>query len=104
MRSRSDDEPTRLVDNLRSETCAWGRGTIGPGACERAFEHAEVEMLILADELDDAQKRRLLHLAEQAGARVVTVDQCRKLIELGGAGCLLRYREADPQFRNLAAV
>lgn len=104
MRSRSDDEPSALVDDLLTETCAWGRGTIGPDACQKAFEYGEVEVLILADELDDERKCRLVQLAEQAGARVVTVDQCEKLIELGGAGCLLRYREADPQFRNLAAV
>ncbi len=96
MRSRSNGEPSALVYDLLAETCAWGRGTIGPDACRKAFEYAEVEVLILADELDDEQKCQLHHLAEQAGARVVTVHQCEKLIELGGAGCLLQYREADP--------
>ncbi len=98
------EESSALVDQLRSETCAWGLGTTGPESCMKAFEHAQVEVLILAEELVSPLRLRLLHLAEQAGSRVAVVRGSEALTKLGGAGCLLRYREQDPKFRNLAAV
>jgi stalled ribosome rescue protein Dom34 len=98
------DETVPLVEQIRNETYAWGLGTTGPEACKKALRHAQVEVLILAEELEFPLKIQLIHLAEQAGSRIVVVHRSDSLARLGGAACLLRYREQDPQFRRFEAV
>ncbi len=55
-----------------------------------------MDVLVLATEHNPEDKEELVRLAEQQDCEVELVKQSDILIQLGGVGCLLRYRLPEP--------
>ncbi len=88
-----------MVARLRDELYTNGLAVVGSDACIKALERGQVDVLVLATEHNPEDKEVMVRLAEQQGCKIETVNQSDILMQLGGVGCLLRYR--PPESSNL---
>lgn len=83
-----------LIDTLRREVRTGGLAVLGAEAALRAIEHGNADVLILARNLPDRTMReQLARAAEIHDVEIHFVTHSDELMELGGVGCLLRYKE-----------
>ena len=79
-------ESLTRVEELRRELRARGLAAIGYRDTD-----GQVDVLIVARELDPELKEPLVRLAEQTSAEIETVERSEWLMDNEGAGALLRY-------------
>jgi protein required for attachment to host cells len=81
------------VRKLRRGIHTGGLGVSGFAESLAALEGGYADMLLIdADHLDPSQRETLTRLAAGGGVGVETVSGSEVLQQLGGVGCLLRYR------------
>ena len=96
------DESFQAVERLKAELFGDGLAVVGEDECIRALENGRADMLLLADEYEDQQKKeKMVKLAVKGGCKIETVSDSYTLIQHGGVGCLLRYRKSG-QYETLA--
>ena len=84
-------ESLSRVQELRRELRSRGLAAIGREETIRALEFGQVDVLVLARELEPEIRESLVRLAERTGAEIETVESSEWLIENEGVGALLRY-------------
>ena len=94
-----------LVDTLRREVRVGGLAVLGAEASLRAMEHGNADVLVLARNLPDrALREKLARTAERHDVEIHFVTHSDELMEFGGVGCLLRYKEMyESVFANMTA-
>ena len=85
-------ESMSMVTRLRDELYTHGLAVVGSDACITALERGQVDVLVMATDHNPEDKEELVRLAEQQGCKIETVNQSNILMQLGGVGCLLRFR------------
>ena len=86
------EESFKAVKRLKAELFGDGLAVVGEDECIRALEDGQADMLLLADEYEDQEKKdKMAKLAVQSGCEIETVSDSHTLIQHGGVGCLLRY-------------
>ena len=86
------EESFKAVERLKAELFGDGLAVVGEDECIRALEQGQADMLLLADEYEDQEKKeKMAKLAVQSGCEIETVSDSHTLIQHGGVGCLLRY-------------
>ena len=93
---REQQESMSIVERLREELYTNGLAVVGSDACIRALETGQVDVLVLAIENNPEDREELVRLAERQDCEVELVKQSDMLMQLGGVGCLLRYRLPEP--------
>jgi hypothetical protein len=84
-------ESMTRVEEVQRELRSRGLATIGHRHTKRALEYGQVDVLVLARELDPDIKEPLVRLAERTSCEIETVDGSHWLLENEGVGALLRY-------------
>ena len=98
------EESFKAVERLRAELFGDGLAVVGEEECIRALEKGQADMLLLADEYEDQEKKdKMAKLAVQSGCEIETVCDSYTLIQHGGVGCLLRYLKPQ-QYKSLAKI
>ena len=93
---REQQESMSTVERLRDELYTNGLAVVGSDACIGALETGQVDVLVLATGHNPEDKEGLVRLAERQDCEVELVKQSDMLMQLGGVGCLLRYRLPEP--------
>jgi stalled ribosome rescue protein Dom34 len=84
-------ESMTRVEAVQRELRSRGLAAIGLQDTRRALEYGQVDVLVLARELDPEIKEPLVRLAERTSCEVETVEANHWLMENEGVGALLRY-------------
>lgn len=94
-----------LVETLQREIRTDGLAVVGTEQSLAALEQERADVLILSRTFgDSAIREKLAHSAEKMGVQIEVVNQSEVLMELGGVGCLLRYRDMyEPSYELMAA-
>ena len=87
-------ESLSIVETLHGEIRTNGLGLSGERETLRALEYGQADVLVLAEGYDSEVREEMVRLAAKTGCEVEIVDQSDLLMQLGGVGCLLRYRIA----------
>ncbi len=87
-------ESLSTVETLHGEIRANGLGLSGERETLGALERGQADVLVLAKGHDSEAREEMIRLATTTGCEVEIVDQSDLLTQLGGVGCLLRYRIA----------
>ena len=96
-----NQESHDYVSALQSAVLSGGLGTIGFEASRDALLFNYADLLIIDQEFTNWEGREeLVRLAMDSKIQIETVADSEKLKQLGGVGCLLRYR---PSF-SLASI
>lgn len=86
-------ESHHRVDELQAALYTDGLAAIGYHDCRQALEGAYADLLLVdQDHPETEQREDLVRLATELGITVETVNRNAVLEQLGGFGCLLRYR------------
>jgi len=100
-------ESLAVVDRLRQELLRDGLAVAGPGPSRDALAAGQADILVLSAEYEPEEtlaREELVRLARASDVHVEVADGSDVLREMGGAGCLLRYRTPDPARSALAAA
>jgi stalled ribosome rescue protein Dom34 len=87
-------ESLSTVERLHGEIRTNGLALLGEHATLRALERGQADELVLAKGYEAEAREEMVRLATATGCEVEIVDQNDLLMQLGGVGCLLRYRIA----------
>ena len=93
---QEERESQENVDLLRQELLRGGLAVAGVQESRQVLSEGRADMLLLTADYTAEQMRvreHLLRLAESTGVQVEVVQQSDFLQELGGVGCLLRYKD-----------
>lgn len=81
------------VEALQSAVLSGGLGMIGFEECRDALLFGYADMLIVDQDFNNWEGREeLVRLATDSNVQIETVSESATLKQLGGIGCLLRYR------------
>jgi len=95
---KEDQESLEIVERLVREIRMDGLAVVGAEATLEALQFGVGDILVIAQsfDLECRVKDKLVSLAEQHRCQIETVRQSEALDQLGGVGCLLRYRTRFP--------
>jgi peptide subunit release factor 1 (eRF1) len=88
------------VQVLQSAVLSHGLGITGFEACREALLYGYADLLIIAQDFNNQEGREeLVRMATETRIQIETVSESNILKQLGGVGCLLRYR---PNFSTVS--
>ena len=91
---KEQGESFSAVETLHGAIRINGLGLSGEHTTLRALKRGQGDMLVLAKGYDSEAREEMVRLATATGCEVEIVEQSDLLVQLGGVGCLLRYRIA----------
>ena len=99
-------ESVAMVDRLVKEIETDGLAVVGAEASLRAVEMSVADALILSRAYDPELeiKDTLVKQAELHGCTIEVVNESEALRNLGGVGCLLRYRAPAVAIESLGQI
>ncbi len=86
------DESTDLAERFLGEFFRDGLAVAGEERVTQAIQMGQVDVLLVAKEADESTRERMVRVGEAHGCPIELVGGCDPLTELGGVGCLMRYR------------
>ena len=96
-------ESLSVTQRLLHQLSVGSLAVAGLNATLQALNRKQADILVLAKEFDLDIREQMVRRAESYGCLVEVVERCDALIELGGVGCLLRYRSHPEVFRKILA-
>jgi peptide subunit release factor 1 (eRF1) len=94
-----------LVETLRREAHIGGLAVLGAEASLRAMAGGAADILVLARALPDTRSReQLVRTAQRHDVQIHLVTHSDELMDMGGVGCLLRYRQTHEPLFEYAPV
>ncbi len=94
--NQEQQESLEAVELLQKKIYTDGLAVVGIPACLKALQKGQADMLVLAKEFKEEDKREeLVKLATQTGCKVELVEDSYRLMQYDGVGCLLRYRSPE---------
>jgi hypothetical protein len=114
---QEERESLAVVEHLQREIKTGGLATAGTIATWQALERRQVDVLVMAKDyepepnvlngyafLKGKAKEALVRLAEQVDGQIEIVSHSDILMQLGGVGALLRYRDREATDSRIQAV
>lgn len=114
---QEERESLAVVEHLQREIKTGGLATAGTLATWQALERRQVDVLVMAKDyepepdvldgyafLKGKAKEALIRLAEQVDCQIEIVSHSDVLMQLGGVGALLRYRDREVTDSRVQAV
>jgi len=88
---QEDRESHDAVRRLDNAVQRGGLAVVGLAQTMDALQAGQADLLVLAQDLPESDREKLVRQAVQTDTRIETVRGSRLLEKNGGAGCLLRY-------------
>lgn len=85
-------ESLSVTESLLRELRLGGLAVAGINPTMQALLRKQADILVLAKEFEFDIREKMVRIAESYGCLVEVVEQSKELIELGGVGCMLRYK------------
>jgi ribosomal protein L30E len=90
--SAEQEESRNTVERLHQQILRQGLAVVGIHACREAIAVGAASQLIISEELPQSDREELVRLAVIHDVPVEVCEGDELLLELGGVGCLLRFR------------
>ncbi len=100
---KEEQESLEVAERLVREIRTDGLAVVGAEATLEALRFGVGDILVIAQSFDPEcrVKGKMVSLAEQHRCQIETVRESQTLDQLGGVGCLLRYRTSFPENGSL---